>query len=368
MEVALTDKTVPRLSILLARAFLYLAIGATFAGLTWACIAQVSVVVSARGRLAPRAEPVRLSVPEGGVVSAVLVEVGAKATAGQPILEIDSFRETAEVARVRRELDEIRAEADGYRDSARILASATDDLKQELASSETVLSLTAKQTQALHEAYQGGAVSLYFVQTKEAEMAQTQAQIAQYKADLNRAEAEDRKDRSTALGMDEKIKGLTIELDRDIQAKQRMVLTAPISGTVSHINSLRPGLYLAANEVAATIVPTDEPLLAEVWIPNNSIRRVKPSLRTRMKLDAYPFQQFGLLSGTLISVDPDADDSGSYRAWIKPDGLFLEDAHGIETMRTGLALTAEIEVERRTVMSVLLDPFQRLRSGFRFSQ
>ena len=145
-------------------------------------------------------------------------------------------------------------------------------------------------------------------------------------------------------------------------------MTAPVAGTISYVNSLRPGRYLAANDVAATLVPNDEPLLAEVWIPNKSIRRVKPGLRARMKLDAYPYQRFGLLSGRLISVDPDADSSGAYRAWIRPDTTTVKDSHGVETIRTGLTLTAEIEVERRTVMSVLLDPFQRFEQGFRVSQ
>jgi len=368
VEITSPDKILPRLNIVLARALLYLIVCTTVAGLAWASMARVSVVVSARGHLAPRAEPARLSIPGGGVISAVLVQVGSRVEVGEDLLEVDSFRETAEVERVRRELGQAKAEADGYRDSARILASAANDIKQELAVSEQILSLGSKQTEALQEAYNAGAMALYVVETKEAEVAQTQAQLAQFRSDLNRAEAEGRRDEFAALGTDEEIKALTVELNRDIQARDRTVLKAPIAGTISYVNSLRPGRYLAANDVAATIVPSDEPLLAEVWIPNQSIRRVKPSLRVRMKLDAYPYQQFGLLSGTLISVDPDADDAGAYRAWIKPDGLMLLDSHGSETIRTGLALTAEIVVERQTVMSVLLDPFQRLRRGFRFSQ
>ncbi len=367
-KVVSTDKVLPRLSILVSRALFYLVVGGTVAGLTWACIARVSVVVSATGRLAPRAEPLRLSVPAGGVISAVLVQVGGKVAAGDPILEIDSFRETAEVAQVRHQLDEAKAEADGYKDSAQILTSAAADIKQELVSSQEVLGLAVKQSHALNEAFKAGAASLFDVQEKEAVVAQTQSQMAQLRADLSRTEADRRKDQSAALEAYDKVKALTIELERDIQAKKRTVLVAPIAGTVSFVNSLRPGRYLAANDVAATLVPSGEPLLAEVWIPNKSMRQVKPLLRARMKLDAYPYQRFGLLSGRLISVDPDADSSGAYRAWIRPDTITLQGAHGPETIRTGLTLTADIEVERRTVMSVLLDPFQRFKQGFQFSQ
>jgi hemolysin D len=368
VEIAPTDRVLPRLSILLSRAMIYLISVTVLAGLTWASIARVNVVVSAKGRLVPRAEPVRLSIPAGGVVSAVLVQVGAKVRAGEPILEIDSFREEAEVARVRHELGETKAEGDAYKDSAGILASASGHIKQELVGAQKLLELTAQQARAMYEAYQADAVSLFDLQEREAAVAEAQTHMAQLQSDLNRSDAEGRKDRGLAIGTSQKIEALEIELGRDIQAQQKTVLVAPIAGTVSYVSSLRPGRYLAANDVAATIDPSGEPLLAEVWIPNESMRRVKPWLRTRMKLDAYPYQRFGLLPGTLVSVDPDADQSGAYRAWIMPDRLTLDDSHGTETVRTGLALTAEIEVDRRTVMSVILDPFLRLRRNFRFSE
>ncbi len=67
--------------------------------------------------------------------------------------------------------------------------------------------------------------------------------------------------------------------------------------------------------------------------------RISP---VRMKLKAFPYQQFGLLPGELISIDPDADASGKYRAWVRPDRLTLNGAHGAERLGPGLELTAEI--------------------------
>src|ERR1700722_13543740 len=249
METTSSDRVVPSLGILLSRGLLYLVITSIVAAIIWASIARVSVVVSARGHLAPRSEPARLSIPGGGVVSAVLVQVGAKVHAGQALIAIDSFRESAEVERIRRELDQTKADADGYQDSARILVGAADDIKQELSSSAEALNLELRQTASLQEAYREGAVALYVVQSKQTEVAQMQAQIGQFRADLNRAEAEGRKDQSSALGLYDQIKALTIELNRDIQAKDRTVLSAPVAGTVSYVNSLRPGRYLADGDL-----------------------------------------------------------------------------------------------------------------------
>src|SRR5712692_3163063 len=119
------DPILPRISILVARGTFYLIALVLIVSLVWSSITRVNVVVRAEGRLVPRAEPVRLSVPQGGIVSKVMVDVGAKVGAGQPILEIDSFREVADVAEDRHQLEQAKGEAARYKESAGILEAAT---------------------------------------------------------------------------------------------------------------------------------------------------------------------------------------------------------------------------------------------------
>jgi hemolysin D len=359
------NKVVPRLSVLLGRSLLYLILITVAAGFIWASLTRVNVVVTADGSLVPRAESLRLSVPQGGIISAVLVNVGDSVQTGQPIMEIDSYRETADAAHAGHDIEEARTELARYRRSATDLRAAVDNLNEELASAQQVSSLLNEESSALREGYRGGAVSLFEVQAKEREAAESTGKVAEIKSELARSLNERQEDEKEALETEEKIKGLEVELARNVEAKQKTVVVAPVAGAVTYINSLRPGRYLAANDIAATLYPNDEPLMAEVWIPNESIRRVRPSLIVSMKLKAYPFQQFGLLPGRVVSVDPDVNEAGAYRAWIKPLRLTLDGAHGPEKMRTGLVLTAEIVVDRRSILDVLLDPLRRLRRGAR---
>jgi hemolysin D len=357
------NHVVPRLSVLLGRALFYLILIAIGAGTIWATITRINVVVSADGRLVPRGESLRLSVPQGGIISAVLVNIGESVQTGQPIMEIDSYRESADAAHTEHDIEEAKTELARYRRSATDLHAAVANLREELASAQQVSGLMNEESSALREGYRDGAVSLFQVQAKQQEAAEAAGKVAQIKSDLVRSQDESQEDEKLALETNQKIAGLEVELARNVEAKKKTVVVAPVSGAVTYVNSLRPGRYLAANDIAATLYPTNAPLMAEVWIPNESIRRVKPLLPVRMKLKAYPFQQFGLLPGTVISVDPDVNDSGNYRAWIKPDRLTLSGANGPEKMRTGLALSAEIVVDRRTVLQVLLDPLRRLRRG-----
>ncbi len=363
VTLASFDRVVPRLSLFAGRALLYLILLFMVVAVVWASVTSINVVVSADGRLVPRGESVRLSVAQGGIISGVLVDVGAEVRKGQPIMEIDSFRESADTARVSYEIEEAKTEAIRYRKSASALTLVASNIQDELNTAEQVQKLLSKEALAIDEVYREGAVSVFEVQAKQRELEEAEEKVAQLKSELNRSRDEGEEDLRLAVESDQKIKALNVDLSRNIQAKQKTVITAPIAGTVTYVSSLRPGRYLAANEIAATIYPSNEPLLAEVWIPNESIRRVKPFLVARMKLKAYPFQQFGLLPGKLVSVDPDVNDAGAYRAWIKPDQLTLDGAHGPETIRTGLVLSAEIVVDRRTIMNVILDPLRRLRRG-----
>jgi hemolysin D len=365
---ASADPVLPRVGILVARGTFYLIALVLISGLVWSSITPVNVVVRAEGRLVPRAEPLRLSVPQGGIVSKVMVDVGAKVGAGEPILEIDSFREAADAAEDRHQLEQARGEAARYKESAGIFEVATSNIKQEIASEQQVLRLISQQSTELREGFEGGAVSLFEVLAKERDVEETRAHIAQVRSDLNRSEAESGQNRRLENETNQKIQAAEIKLSRDMEVKRKTILSAPIAGVVTYISSLRPGRYLAANDVAATLLPGGEPLLAEIWIPNSSMRRVKPLLPVRMKLNAYPYQQFGLLPGRLVSIDPDANESGTYRAWVKPDRLTLDGAHGPETLRTGLALTAEIVVDQRTILDVILDPIRRVKRGFALSE
>src|SRR6059058_2007700 len=114
------DPVLPRLSVVVARGTFYLVALVVVVTIGWLAVTRINVVVRADGRLAPRAEPVRLSVAQNGIVSKVMVEVGATVVAGQPILEIDAFREAADAAQDRHELEQAKAESERYSENVRM--------------------------------------------------------------------------------------------------------------------------------------------------------------------------------------------------------------------------------------------------------
>lgn len=105
------------------------------------------------------------------------------------------------------------------------------------------------------------------------------------------------------------------------------VITAPIAGRVTFTNFWNENQNIVAGERFATIVSeatsgTDE-VVGKLVIPSARLGKVSPGQSVHVKLNGYPYMEFGILKGELatISAVPDAT-AGGYAADVRfPDGL-----------------------------------------------
>ena len=63
-----------------------------------------------------------------------------------------------------------------------------------------------------------------------------------------------------------------------------------------------PGTVVAPGTILLTLVPHDEPLVAEVWVGNIDAGFVQYNQKARVKLAAYPFQKYGMLVSAEIHL------------------------------------------------------------------
>ncbi|CAK0767751.1 Membrane fusion protein (MFP) family protein [Gammaproteobacteria bacterium] len=155
-------------------------------------------------------------------------------------------------------------------------------------------------------------------------------------------------------------------------------LETPADAVVLDIAKHSVGSVIREAEPLMTLVPLDVPLEAEVQINATDIGFVKIGDVVRIKLDAFPFQKYGTLPGTVevITEDSFSRDLSQGRATGQADVYYLS-LVSLGTMRLehagrdfrlipGLTLSAEIKVGRRTVISFFLYPLIRaLDEGIR---
>lgn len=162
------------------------------------------------------------------------------------------------------------------------------------------------------------------------------------------------------------------ELDKQQHRSGLLELRAPQAGVVKDLATHTPGTVVAPGTILLTLVPRDEPLLAEVWISNADAGFVQPAQKTRVKLAAYPFQKYGMLEGSVQHISADAQDKANdgtgakpfqeaaYRALIHFDKGFLESRGTRLALVPGMLVSAEIHLGRRSVLEYLLSPIQRI--------
>jgi hemolysin D len=161
------------------------------------------------------------------------------------------------------------------------------------------------------------------------------------------------------------------ELRKQVYKSALLELRAPEDGVVKDMATYTPGAVVQPGAALLNIVPRNEPLFAEVAIHNEDVGFVTPGQPVKVKLQAYPFQKYGMLEGTvhMVSADSSADDPQkataqgqspqSYKALVRlatqefksPDGEVLR-------ISPGMVVQAEIHQGSRTVLEYLLSPVQ----------
>ncbi len=88
----------------------------------------------------------------------------------------------------------------------------------------------------------------------------------------------------------------------------------PQAGIVKELATTTLGAVVQPGTVLLSLVPVDEPLLAEVAIENQDIGFVQPGQSVRLKLAAYQFQKYGMLEGIVKTISADAQSASQDEA------------------------------------------------------
>lgn len=144
-------------------------------------------------------------------------------------------------------------------------------------------------------------------------------------------------------------------------------IVAPMDGTVLEVPDRSIGSVLREAETIVTLVPDGASLFIEANATSRDISYVKVGDEVRIKLEAYPFQQFGTVSGVLEVIGADSaplkqNDAQSqlvYRLQVRiTDSLKELEARNIR-IRPGLVASAEVKTGKRSIAAYILDPVLR---------
>ncbi len=171
--------------------------------------------------------------------------------------------------------------------------------------------------------------------------------------------------------IDGQLNKMIVEIDRKIadinsqisQAKMNLKyqdIVAPVGGTIFELKAGTPGFVATSSEPVLKIVPNDN-LNAKVFISNKDIGFVKPGMTVDVRIDSFPFSEFGDVKGKIVSIGSDAlpaDQTHQYERF--PAVIQLAKQNIVIkgkpiTLQSGMSLSANVKTRDRTVMSIFTD-------------
>lgn len=146
------------------------------------------------------------------------------------------------------------------------------------------------------------------------------------------------------------------------------VLRAPIAGRVTALTA-RIGQPANPQGQLMAIIPTGAKLRAELAVPSAAIGFVKPSQKVRLAIDAFPYQRFGTVGGTVQTVAAssiNAQGPNGSTVAIYPVTVTLRQdtipAYGrSEPLIAGMTLSARIVTEKQSLLEWLFEPLFAVR-------
>jgi len=153
------------------------------------------------------------------------------------------------------------------------------------------------------------------------------------------------------------------------QLKQRTI-KAPVNGTVFDLPMKKAGVVLQPGEKIAEIAPGGSPLILKASIATSESGSLEKGMPVKLKFDAYPFQDYGILEGKLIEISPTSKVSETQNGNIATYDLIIEldrpcIPKGSECidLRPGDTANAEIIVRQRRIIDLVIQPFKNLSNG-----
>lgn len=354
------------------------------------------------GQLQPRAGVLTLAAQTTGIVTHALVYEGEQVAAGQPLIEVSSRLVSASMgdthavisaqlhaqeAQLRTTLADLQpqvaAQTTDLQTRIRMLAVQAHQIDGQLAlarkQTETANTFLEKIRPVLDKgvisvaqfnAYQAAALNDQAeIKTLERQRLDTEQQRSNLQAQLTQLPL------GTAAKSNQ-LRGQLAQLDAQLaqnEAARGTILRAPSAGTVSTL-LVKPGQNVVSGQPLLSILPNGSKLEAQLLVPSSAIGFVSTGSRVVLRYQAFPYQKFGEQYGEVVQVSRSALSPAEaasllgrdvaiplYRVLVQLDRQTI-DAYGkTEALKPGMALNADILLDRRSLWQWVFEPLYGLR-------
>jgi len=301
-------------SLLWSSALLWTIIGSVGFGVLYSFIARIDEVVNVKGELQAKGAKRPIKAPFNSIVQSIHVKEGEKVDKGQTLIKLDTR--------------EFEAQSEGLN------AKLVSLIKRREVQKEIV--------DNLYQLKEKGAISLIYYLEKKSLLEEIESEISI---------------------LNSKTKELEIQI---LKAK----LTSPVKGKVFNLIPSNINYFVTSGETILWIVPEGN-LEAKIFLTNNDIGFVKSNMNAEIRVDAFPYTQFGSLKGRLHFIGEEAlpvDQKNlqpRFPALIKLEEQNLELNGKKYELKSGQSISVNLIVREKPVITLLTDSIEKAFDSLR---
>jgi membrane fusion protein, adhesin transport system len=351
------------------------------AWLLWFMLGTVTVYeTSRRARLEVMQLPHHVAAPVSGQVVSAPVVIGQEVQANQVLVELDASAERLRLAeeqtriaglppRIASMQVELVSLQQARDEDLRATQAALDAAASRIKEADAMAKFAASNERRLRKQSAAGGVAEIDALRALAEADKLSAAKDAMTADLKRLE-QDRQTRAhEAQARIENLRRSLVSLMGEMataratiariqQTIDRHVIRAPVAGRIGDVTTLFNGAYVAEGQRLISVVPPGALMITGDFDPGSAMGRVRPGQRATMRLDGFPWAQYGSIDATVSRVATEIRD-GAVRIEFIPTPT----GNPVAIMQHGVPGVIEVAVERTAPAFLVLRAAGLLLSG-----
>ena len=351
------------------------------AAVIWACLSKTDIVVTSSGTIQPVGNISSLNSYASGTIKSINVEEGAYVKEGDILIELDTQsldidadtlnnqKEVLEaqksvytMIRNNEELDKIDISKYDANLQPYILTIIDNDKayhnnlstlesdKENAALNRDIANIKLEEYNRNPDISQAEYDAQRLV-VKQTENAFIQAETNVLKAQTTYSEQVN----SNISEINSKLSQIGADLEKYRLSIENQKIVAPVNGYINSIAVNNIGETVTSAQQVVTIVPADTPVEMVCYVKNMDIADIKVGMDAEIKLEAYPYNKYGTVKGTVKYISPSSfniEKQGSVYL-VKLD---IDNSNSNINVMSGLTGTVEVKVGKRSIMRYFLDP------------
>jgi multidrug resistance efflux pump len=347
-----------------------IAVLAAWAG--WAFGARVTVYeTSSTARLETAVPPHRVSSPVAARIEARLVELGDEIAEGTPLVRLESTEARLALAAAEARRDALDAELEPLESELAVAVERVEEDREterrtlseadaERRAAEATARLARERYERVETLAGGGAAPASQRAEAEVESLRDQSSAEAARFAIGRLRSEHRARQADARARVEAIRHeieetrgqariARAEIERLRAELERRLVRSPCRGRVAQIASIPTGTFVGEGDLLLTVVPEGELRVVAHFPPGSALGRIARAQDAEVRLDAFPWTQYGTLDATVERVADEIDEEG-----LRVELLLVEADRFPAPLAHGLPGRADVAIEEVAPIVLLL--------------